>query len=32
MKILIFYLGAALGGAIGFVIAALLQMGGDDDE
>lgn len=32
MKILIFYLGAALGGTIGFVIAALLQMGGDDDE
>ena len=31
MKILIFYAGSVFGAVLGFVIAALLQAGGDDD-
>lgn len=32
MKLLIFYCGSVVGAAIGFLVAALLQAGGDDDE
>lgn len=31
MKLLIFYAGSCFGALIGFMIAALLQAGGDDD-
>lgn len=31
MKLLIFYAGSVLGGMIGFMTAALLQAGDDDD-
>lgn len=32
MKILIFYAGTVIGGMVGFIVAALLSAGGDDDE